>query len=413
QAQNYTKEMDYDNAIEYYRKAGLILNEIHFPTDSINLTISKLSKLKDQKLLEKELELQRELEKIEEEKEIAVFIEERKRQEEEQRRAQNLAMEEREKIIKEQRSQREAAFSLLEEAAKYLKSRIPDYDKAISLYFQARNILAEKIGWEPEINNLNNLIRDLQQEKADYLEKQRLEAQIQLKRQQEYSTFQEEMRRKQLDYEIQMEDQRAKLELFEERKKYDEEARDRGLKFIDEGKKYAKFNEFDKAYDFFNKAISQFQEIGWTDQIHYIQTEIKNTKILEEKTKKEEKEVQKLQEEVQTKLKGKIQKQKADDLYKQETVSEVTSLADEVSRMIKDREDALKLAEIKRKDQILVDAKEFSKSMGKMLSIKQELLAELKKAEDEEKRKKEDLKKAKEREEVDEIKRMLKGMKKK
>lgn len=50
---------------------------------------------------------------------------------------------------------------MLEEAGKYLKQLNPEYNKAISLYNQARNLLAENIGWEPELNNLNALIEDL------------------------------------------------------------------------------------------------------------------------------------------------------------------------------------------------------------------------------------------------------------
>jgi len=51
--------------------------------------------------------------------------------------------------------------------------------------------------------------------------------------------------------------------------------------------------------------------------------------------------------------------------------------------------------------------------MGRMLRIKQELLAELKKTEEEKKKKRDNEQKAKEREEVDEIGRMLRELKKK
>ncbi|TFG07134.1 MAG: hypothetical protein EU539_05865 [Promethearchaeota archaeon] len=412
-AQKCIDNKDYDKAIENYRRAELMLNEIHYPTDSIRQAISRAMKIKEEIEKAKELELQRELERLEGERELVSLLEERKRQEKEQKMAHQLALQEREKVIEEQMSYREAAYNLLEEAGKYLKTRLPNYEKAIGLYFQARNLLAEKIGWEPEIENLNNLIRDLQAEKAKYLESQRIEAQTQLKRQQEYEEFQDEMRRKRLDYERQMEDQRLKLKEFEDQKKLEEELKSKGFKLIDEAKRYADFKEFDKAYYLFDKAINHFREIGWSDQIHYIETEIKNTKIFEEKAQREELEVKKMQEEVQEKLKREIHERKKEAAQMKVTVEEVGDLAEEVNNMIRSREDSLRLAEIRREEQIKDEAKQFSSSMGKMLGIKQELLSELKKAKEEEQKKKEDLEKQKEKEKVDEIKRMLRDMKKK
>ena len=186
---------------------------------------------------EKELELQRELERIEEERSLQALIEERKRQEKDKKIAQELAIEERETLIQEQINQREAAYSLLETGGKYLKGITPDYDKAISLYIQARNILSENIGWEPEINNINELIKDLQLEKANFMDKRRLDSQAQIKRQQEYDLFQEEMRRRRADYEKVQEDQRFKLKAFEDRKRFAEELRDEMNKDIGEIKK--------------------------------------------------------------------------------------------------------------------------------------------------------------------------------
>ena len=413
EAQNFTKQLDYDRAIEYYRKAELILNELHFSTESIKRMIAQVISLKNEKEKEQELELKRELERIEEDKQLRALIEERKRQEGEKKIAQQIAIQQREKLIQEQISQREAAYALLEEAGKYLKSRIPDYDKAISLYLQARKILAEKIGWEPEINNLEALIKDLQQEKANFLERQRIEGQAQLKRQQEYELFKEEMRRKRIDHEKQMEDQKSKLKQFEERKELESALRDEGLKLIGEGKRNAELKAFDKAYQMFERAISHFREIGWDEQIKYIETEIKNVKILDEKFKHEKLERERIQDELQKQRKLEMEKWKQEDLQIRATIGEVGSLTDEISSLFRAREEQLIVTEAQKNQQIKNEANEFSRNISRMLRIKQELLSELKKTEEEEKKKRADEQKAKEREEVDEIARMLRELKKK
>jgi len=413
EAQNFTKKLDFNYAIEYYRKAELILNELHFSTESIRGMIAQVIKLKNEKEKQKELELKRELERIEEEKQLRLLIEERKRQEAEKKTAQQIALQEREKIIQEQKNQREAAYALLGQAGKYLKSQVPDYDKAISLYLQAKKILAEKIGWEPEIVNLEGLIKDLQQEKANFLKRQQIEAQTQLKRQQEYEAFKEEMRRKRIDHEKQIEDQRSKLKQFEERRELESALRDEGLRLIGEGKKNAELKAFNKAYYLFERAISNFREIGWNEQIQYIETEIKNTKILEENYSREEVEREKLKDELERKRQLEMERWKQVDLKMKATIGEVGSLTEEVSSLFRAREEQLRLTVEQRKQQIKNEAKEFSRNMGRMLRIKQELLAELKKAEEEEKKKKEEKEKAKEREEVDEIAKMLRDLKKK
>ena len=371
-AQDYTKNMEYDNAIENYRKAELLLNEIHYSTDSIKGMISKVNALKEEKTKVKELELQSELENMEEEKQLTSLIEERKRQEEDHRMAQKLALQEREKFIQEQKTHREAADKLLEEAGKFLKSNIPDYEKSISLYIQARDILAEKVGWEHEINNLNSMITGLQQEKAELLERQKSEAQKQLKHQQEYDLFQEEIRKQQAIHEKQMEDQKLKLKSFEERMKHEENLRDQGFNLIDEGKKFAKFKEYKRAYANFEEAITLFKTIGWGDQIHLIETEIKNTKLLEENERQEELKIQGIQEDIQKTLRKELQQKK-------EEVGGVTEVVDEISKMISARDAPFTLNQKDREEQIKIEAKEFSKHIGRMLNLKQELSSELKK----------------------------------
>ena len=62
----------------------------------------------------------------------------------------------------------------------------------------------------------------------------------------------------------------------QEEKKLGEEFKEQALILLDEGKRYAKLGDFNKAYDSLNKAKIHFKEMGWGDHIHYIETEINN-----------------------------------------------------------------------------------------------------------------------------------------
>ena len=88
EGEKFLKEQNYDNAVVCYRRAGIILNELQFPTDSINNMIFKINKLKNQKVEIENIEVQKELEKFEEERALSMLIEERRRQEKEKKEAQ-------------------------------------------------------------------------------------------------------------------------------------------------------------------------------------------------------------------------------------------------------------------------------------------------------------------------------------
>ncbi len=413
EGERFLKEQKYDNAIVCYRRAGIILNELQFPTDSINNTIFRIKKIQNQKEEDENLKYQKELEKLEEEKALKALIEERKRQEKEKREAQQLALKEREKVIQEQMSVRESAYSLLEEAGKSLKHRIPKYNEAISLYIQARHILEENIGWEPEIKNLNVLIKDLQQEQANFLEKKKLEEQARLQRQNEYALFQEEVKRRRLEQEKSKREQEKQYRNLILKRQQVDKLRDDGLKLIDEGKKWSSYHNFEKAYQNFDSAIRNFKEIGWDEEVKYIETEIKNTKILEERVKKEELRIQLIQQQLEKQRTLEDSRRKAEEAKLKHTIGEVGELADEVLSLIEQERKRQKLAEKQQKKKIKDEAKEFRKEMGDLIKIKQELIEEIGKKEKEKSKFQEELQKAKEREEVDNLKRMIKETAKK
>ena len=413
EAETFTKNKDYDKALESYRIAEIILSELRFPTDSIKSMMQKVNELKNQKQIEKQSQLQKELEKLEEEHQLQAMIEARQQQYQAEILAKQLASREKENLIMAQMNAREVANSLLEEAGNYLKRTEPDYDKGISLYVQARSILEENIGWEPEINNMNNLINNLQEEKARFLERKRIEEQEKWKSQQEYINFEQEVKRLNLEYEKQKEQKRFELEKFENQRATADKLKNEALKLIDEGKRMSKLGEFDKAYNNFNIAIVKFREIGWNDEIQYIEIEINNTINNEHLTKKDELELLKIHEELEQKAKVEQQKRQQEGQKLRQSLGEISDLAFDVSKMIEDRKKELVIVKEKEIDTIKIGAKDFGRNMGRMLRLKQDILAELQKKEDVIKQKQIDEQKIKERKDVNEISRMLKDVAKK
>jgi hypothetical protein len=407
------KNTNYDKSIALYRKSMMILNEIQFPTDSINATILKIMNLKKQKALEEETKLKIEIEKIEEEKNLAALFEERKRKEKEAKIVKELALKQREKLVQEQMTHREVAYSFLEEAGKYLKKRIPDYESAISLYIQARDLLAEKIGWEPEIKNLNVLISDLQKEKEKLIEKQKVEKEISLKRQREYKLFQEEIQKRKEIFEKKKREQEHKLKELQRVQQQTEIIKEEGFSLIDKGKKFAAYHNFDYAYDAFKEAIYKFNQIGWQEQTKYIQKEIENTKNLQKKVEKEELEVRKIYENLEKKKITDELKSKEKEKEIKKTITEVGSLTDEISKLINIKIKQIEIEEREKKERIRNEAKDFRENLGDLIKLKQELTTELTKSKKESEKELEKEKIKKDKEKADEIKEMLKNIAKK
>ena len=324
-----------------------------------------------------------------------------------------MAITERERLIEQQASQRDAAFSLLDEAGKYLKRQIPDYDSAISLYIQARKILAENVGWEPEINNLTDLIKELQQEKAEQVEKKKFEEIARLQRQQEYEDFQREIRKRQEVYEEQKQEQQKQYKGLIEQRQINKQLKNEGLTLIDEGKKWRAHHEFGKAYTFFEQAIEKFNTIGWKEEIQYIQTEIKNTKILEEKEKVEELRIQEIERGLELQRELKKKQREEEKKVKKQAVGEITNISHDISEMVQERKRQDLIAEEQEKEKIKLEAKEFGKSMSNLLQLKQDLLAVTLDSEEIERKKTEEAEKEKDQEEIEDIARMIKEAAKK
>ncbi len=89
--------------------------------------------------------------------------------------------------------------------------------------------------------------------------------------------------------------------------------------------------------------------------------------------------------------------------------------SDEIMMLIEERRESQKIIEEQEKIKIKEESKDFRGKVGELIKIKEELIHELGEKEEEEEKFKEKLQKAKEREEVDNLKRMNKeaGEKKK
>ncbi len=412
-AEHYINRLEYDLAIASYRKAMLILSEIQFPSDSINNMIEKVINLKKQKEFDKQHKLQRELERLKEEKHLQEILNERKKQEKEKKIAQQLALQQRERLVQDQLTNREVAYSLLEEGAEFLKRGVPNFDKAISLYIQARDLLAEKIGWEPEINNLNILIKDLIQQKGNFVEKKRLEAEAKIKRHREYEVFRDEIQKQRAEYEIKKRQQQLKVKRLFESKRDAEIIKEKGLRLIDEGKQATIVYDFKKAYKSFNNAIKKFKQIGWIEQIKYIQKLMENTLLFEQKAEEEDLKIQKIREDLEKQRRKKERQEKEDEKKLKVVVGEVSDLSIEVSKLIeiKKQQDELKIQQ--KSKQIVSESKEFRKDLKEFIALKQDLMNELSKSKEDSEKRKGELKLAKDKEKADEIKKMLKEISKK
>ncbi len=412
EAELHINNSNFELAIMSYRKAMLILNEINFPTDSISAMIVKAETLKKQREQEEELKLKRELERLKEERNLENILKERRRQEREKKKAQQIAAKQRERIIQDQLTFREAAYSLLEDGGKYIKMSTPDFDKAISLYIQARDLLAEKIGWEPEITNLNTLIKDLIHEKEHYLEKKKAEEETNIKRQQEYELFREEMEKQQMETELRKREQQKKFKKLYETQKQTEKIREEGLKLIDEGKELATKYDFTAAYMKFNTAITKFKEIGWSEQAKFIKKEIENTREFEQNVIESDRKIKRIHQELENQKIKEDRKKKQEEQEIKSKIKEVSVLAGEVSNLIKIKKEKEELLSHQRREIVVSKSKEFRKDMQNLLNLKQDLTRELSESKAALENKKKEAELAKDKEKADEIKKMLKDISK-
>ena len=412
EAEQFIKTGNFDEAIETYRKASLILSEIQYPLESINEMIRKVQmrKLEQEQIIQQEKEAQ--LQREREEAELRTIIEERQRQEEEMKRAKYLALKQREELIKKVESRREVAFTLLENADKFLKEFPPDFDKSIELYLEARNVLLE-INWEPEIANIDALIRNLREEKQKFITQQKQEEEARIRAAEEYEKFKQEILRKKLEVQRVQEEQRIKLEAFKFEQEQREKLQQEGFNLLDDAKKSVLMHQFNFAYEQFDQAVEKFKSIGWFEQIKYIEKEIETTKKLEENAIIVQEEIKRAQEAL-LKQKGlEEQRRIEEETMKIQSVKEISAISDDIIKSLRQQRLEQESIQVVTKEQIKSDAASFAKELTKMIKIKQNLVAEIAKAEEDKEQKAIEKEKQKTKEELKELHKWIKDAAKK
>jgi len=183
-----------------------------------------------------------------------------------------------------------------------------------------------------------------------------------LQRQQEYEDFQKDVRKRQEVFEQQKLEQQKQYQGLREQREINEQLKNEGLMLIDQGKKWRARHDFEKAYKLFKQAIEKFNIIGWNEEIQYIQTEIKNTKIVEEKEKIEDLKIQEIEKDLKKQRDLKKRKRKEEKKKKKQTVGEISNITHDISKMIEERKLQEKTAEERERERIKLDAKEFGKN---------------------------------------------------
>jgi hypothetical protein len=163
-AQSLLNQADYENSIEKYHQAELILNEINFPTGIIRDTISKIQEKKREESINKLKELELRLKREQEEEIFQKQILERIEFEEQKMREKQDKLKTQEEIRIFQEQKKEEAFNKLEIAQKRIQEG--KFDEAINFYHQAANIFKE-IQWEEEIELIQKSIIAVEDKKRE------------------------------------------------------------------------------------------------------------------------------------------------------------------------------------------------------------------------------------------------------
>ncbi len=195
-ADKFLQENSYESALIEYQNALDRLQVLGSGWESYIPTIqTTIASIQHQKQLQssKESEIQRrEQERLETEMEFQTQIETKMNEERERLKQKNIAIKERDEIIKQREQRKEIAFKFLDTAQEHVGQR--DYDKAIYSYQNAANIFAE-IQWTEELPMIENSIKELERKKADDKQLQEIKMQETIKKKEEEKEFQKQIAR--------------------------------------------------------------------------------------------------------------------------------------------------------------------------------------------------------------------------
>ena len=266
---------DYDVAIEHYKEALLIFEEIDSKTEvlKINESISNLIVEKKnyiEKLKKESLEKERREEEKVKERELLKQIEE-----ERMRKAKEVS-EKMKKEVKAARSREEKtnlAYQFLERGSELIKQE-KEFDSAIELYIKAKSLF-EEIKSKTEALRVEDSVKSLKIQKEKHylkLEKERIEKENL-----------EEMKRKDEDLIRIKQEEDLKRKEEEEQKylKQVEEAHSRREKaniayeLLEKGSELVDLYEYDKGLESYEKAFKLLKEIGSSTECNKVKESIK------------------------------------------------------------------------------------------------------------------------------------------
>ncbi|MFX0031257.1 MAG: hypothetical protein ACFE9P_01225, partial [Candidatus Hermodarchaeota archaeon] len=146
---------------------------------------------------------------------------------------------------------------------------LDNYDEAIMLF--------KDLGASDEIENVNKLIEECYNKKADYLKRRKEKA----------HPVQEVAKTKEAEELNEEELKRQRLKAFEEAKKREEEISNKAFEIIGKASDLAEIYQYEQSINLYLRGIKLFEEINWVDEAKKIQTTIEQIEKLKIKYEKE------------------------------------------------------------------------------------------------------------------------------
>ncbi|MGM0470239.1 MAG: hypothetical protein ACQERB_15675, partial [Promethearchaeati archaeon] len=302
EADKCLNEGDYEESIEHYREAELILNQIQFPTDLIKETIMKIKSKQKEQEIAKQNELELKLKREQEEKILEQKIAERMKLEQERMKQKEIELARQKQIEKQIELQRKRAFELLNEAQELINEN--EYDKAIEIYHQVLEIF-EDINWTEEGDLIRNSIFEIEQQKKEMEKRKVRELREIIEQQEKEKVFREQIKKEAQLKQQMIEEQKIRREKEETLEKQVQVRKNGAFILLDLAEEYLSNGNYNDAIDVYYDVANIFAEIQWNEEIPRIH------QAIEEIKQKRDEEI-KLKEE---RLKREIEKEEADKRF--------------------------------------------------------------------------------------------------
>lgn len=190
------------------------------------------------------------------------------------------------------------SLSLISEAQDLVSKQ--QYDEALVKYDEAIDLLI-RIGWQNQIIQLNEVIKNVREEKKQYELSQQKDLIERLERQKKDMELRGKLA-EQMEKERIAAEKAKKTAEYHARQQVQKQAQDKAFKIMDEANLLTKAEQvdYDKVIGLYETAVKTLSEAGWTGELEYISNIIENLK--DEKMRKLN-ELQRKQQQTQTSVK--------------------------------------------------------------------------------------------------------------